>query len=508
MGRADGLLFGGALLAGVMLGRPALLLVPSIVALLQLLSGNVAVPRILLCAVLAGVGAFRAPETSPVATLDQDLLSSTIAVGHVSSVPTATDAGQRFLLDVAAVLVDDEWRAAPFTALLTLRGNDFNAGDKVWVRWALSAPEDVSPSFLTYLRSEGAVTTARVFAGEVQVKGTSFRRPFGDVRERVSAFLRGASHGDGGALLAGLVTGDDSSLSEGGALAFQRTGTTHITAVSGSNLALVAGLWGALGTAAGWRRRWWLGAAIVGSVWIYAGVVGFEPPALRAAAVVSLTVYGLRIGRRPDPLTLVVVAAAAMALADPAMVHSLSFQLSVVTSAALVSCLPRRSGAKLSVWFRGALTGVVCAQFAALPLLVATFGVWTPLGVPANLAILPLVSLTFTIAFFAALIGFALPAVGTYLAVLASFGAIWIVEIVEWMDRLAQPVSLGPRNDLHVLLVTTLSVVTVGALSGDVRCWLHDVPVGRVRHGILSPVAVASFGGGALAGILAFLLFW
>ena len=508
MGKADGLLFGGALLTGVMVGLPALLLVPSIVALIQLVGGSVAVPRILLCAVLAGIGAYRAPESTPVVTFGQDVLSSAIAVGEVSSVPTATDDGQRFLFDVAAVLVDAEWRTTRFTALLTLRGNDFNAGDTVWVAWVLSAPEDVSPSFLAYLRSEGADTTAKVFAGEVQVKGNSIRRPFGELREQVSAFLRSASPGDGGALLAGLVTGDDSSLTEGSALAFQRTGTTHITAVSGSNLALVAGLWSALGTAAGWRRRWWLGAAIVASVWIYAGVVGFEPPALRAAAVVSLTVYGLRIGRRPDPLTLVVVAAAAMAMANPAMVHSLSFQLSLVTSAALVSCLPRRSDANVSAWFRSAMTGVVCAQFAALPLLIATFGVWTPLSVPANLAILPLVPWTFTAAFFGGLVGLAWPAAGTFLAKLASFGATWIVDIVETIDRVAKPVSLGTSNDLNLFLVTTLSVVIVGALSGDVRSWLNDVTLANRTDGSLSRVTAASLCGGALAGILVFLLVW
>jgi ComEC/Rec2-related protein len=502
MGKADGLLFGSALLTGVLLGWPALLLVPSIAAVIQFSYGRIVLPRILLCTLLAGIGALRAPESPTTFSFDEDVLTSSSAVGQVVSVPRAATGGQRFLFDVEAVLIDDEWRTTSFTALLTLRGSDLNIGDTVWIAWSLSAPEDVSPSFLTYLHGEGADTTAAVFAGEVQSNGTSIRRPFGELQQAVSEFLRGASPGDAGALLAGLVTGDDSALSNASALAFQRTGTTHITAVSGSNLALVAALWTVLGTAAGWRRRWWLSVAIVVSVWIYAGVVGFEPPATRAAAVVSLAVLGMHTGRRPDALTLVIVAAAAMALTDPAMTRSLSFQLSLVTSAALVTCLPRRPEAGPAAWLRGAIAGVVCAQFAALPLLIASFGVWTPLSIPANLAILPLVTPTFTLAFVAAIVGLGWPAAGTLIAELAAIGATWIVEIVVAFGRIALPVPFGRGSHTIMLLVTTLSMVVVGAMSRDIRRWSNDISATQSSGDRVPVITLAAFCGGTLVGIV------
>ena len=317
MGRADGLLVGGSLLSGVLLGPRAILLAPTVYVLVQLLVGRVDVPRIVLCCLFAGIGSLRTPDGPAVFAFDTAVLSSTSAIGQVRSMPESVDGGQRFLLDVDVVLVADEWQVTRFTALLTLRGGDSNVGDKLWVAWSLAPPENLPPEYLAYVHSQGADTTAVAFTGDVRERGESWRRPFVELRQTLSDTLRTAAPDDSGALLAGLATGDDSRLGERASAAFLDTGTTHITAVSGSNLALVAGVWSALGSASGWRRRWWLGAAIVASVWVYAAVVGFQPPAMRAAVVVSLTAFAIRVGRRADPLTLVLLAAGAMAMVDP-----------------------------------------------------------------------------------------------------------------------------------------------------------------------------------------------
>src|SRR3712207_7452256 len=49
------------------------------------------------------------------------------------------------------------------------------------------------------------------------------------------------------ALLAGLVTGDDAALSPARQESFLETGTTHLTAVSGSNLAILLVIAASLG---------------------------------------------------------------------------------------------------------------------------------------------------------------------------------------------------------------------------------------------------------------------
>ncbi len=506
MARADGLLIGGSILAGMFLGPVAMALAPAICLLVQVLGGRVAVKRLLLCCLLAGVGSLRSPAPSSAIEFDPALLASTGAVGEVRSMPKSATQGQQFLFAVESVMIDDEWHSRSFTTLLTLPGRDLNVGDSLWVAWALNAPRNLPPDFLAYVQSQGADTTAIAFTGEVRAVGDSWRRPFVAVRRTLSDLLVAASPGDSGALLAGLVTGDDSQLSEPATEAFRRTGTTHITAVSGSNFALVAAVWGMLGAAGGWRRRPWLVAAIVVSVWVYAAVVGFEPPATRAAIVASLTASAVRVGRRADPLTLVVLAAAGMALATPQLAHSLSFQLSLVTSAVLVSCLPRNPEAGPRAWLSGALTGVIAAQFAALPILVATFGTWSLLSIPANLAILPLVPLTFGLALAAALLGLLSPAIGTALAGIAGVGASGILGVVNELGALAAPVSVGLGGRLSLVLVAALSVLVVACLNRDVQRLFDESPESSSRTFTRRSLVFAWFGGGVMVASAAFLL--
>ena len=118
-------------------------------------------------------------------------------------------------------------------------------------------------------------------------------------------------------LLSGLVTGDDDGFSTERKDAFIRTGTTHLTAVSGSNLALVAGILATIGSATIGRHRVpWQLVTIIG-VWAYALISGAQAPSVRAAIVATAAVLAFRVGRRPDFVTLILLAAGAMVLVEP-----------------------------------------------------------------------------------------------------------------------------------------------------------------------------------------------
>ena len=98
----------------------------------------------------------------------------------------------------------------------------------------------------------------------------SVQRAVADLRTRLGTVLRRSAPGDAGVLLSGLVTGDDDGFSPERKNAFIRTGTTHLTAVSGSNLALVAGILATVGSATiGRHRASWQFVTILG-IWAYA----------------------------------------------------------------------------------------------------------------------------------------------------------------------------------------------------------------------------------------------
>jgi competence protein ComEC len=226
-----------------------------------------------------------------------------------------------------------------------------------------------------------------MFAETIRVvdSTSTVARMLADARARLGAVLRSAAPGDSGVLLTGLVTGDDAGFSPARERAFMQTGTTHLTAVSGSNLALVAGILATAGAmTVGRYRLVWQALTLIG-IWSYAFLSGAQAPAVRAAIVASAAVLAFRFGRRPDFPTLIVLAAGGLALLDPGHVEALGFRLSVAASLALAVVLP---GMVQTGRFRAvpsALAGVVAAQLATLPLLLPVFGTISLLSVPANL---------------------------------------------------------------------------------------------------------------------------
>ena len=98
------------------------------------------------------------------------------------------------------------------------------------------------------------------------------------------------------ALMAGILLGDDSGLPEDAQQAFRDTGTAHIVAISGFNIAILAGLIVLLLGKILPRATAALGAVI----WIgaYTLLVGGSPPVVRAAIMGAVGLFGGLIGRR------------------------------------------------------------------------------------------------------------------------------------------------------------------------------------------------------------------
>ncbi len=80
----------------------------------------------------------------------------------------------------------------------------------------------------------------------------------------------------------GVETGIPEALQE----AFAVTGTSHIVAISGANLTLVAGIFAALARRIGGRKREL--ALTVTAVWLYTLLVGAAAAVVRAAIMASL----------------------------------------------------------------------------------------------------------------------------------------------------------------------------------------------------------------------------
>lgn len=397
--------------------------------------------------------------------------------GTVSTPPTSTGRYQSFQLTVSEAEINDTWQPATGTVCVT--GEPLprpGLADEVMVIGRSESITDQPAAIRGYLRFRGCGASLFAQFIAIDARGTGWERAFALRRDHVSQILHRAAPGDAGALLSGLVTGDDHALTRPRVAAFRRTGTTHITAVSGSNIALIVSILVTVGVAGGVRRLLFWQVAVVMAIWAYAVLVGGEPPVVRAALVASFALIAVRFGRRPDYVTLIALAAVSMVLLEPAQIWSLSFQLSFAASLGIVVVMSGLSN-------EGALTGVIAAfrasiaaQIATLPVLWVVFGELSLTSLPANLLIAPLIGLAFPLAALAAAAGSLWAPLAEVIALPARIAADLVFDVVDRLGGSDRALAtIGESSAVEALLISGVAVGVILLMSTDARRWLNRV---------------------------------
>ncbi|MFA6604313.1 MAG: ComEC/Rec2 family competence protein [Patescibacteria group bacterium] len=231
--------------------------------------------------------------------------------------------------------------------------------------------------------------------------------------------------------LLGLLIGDRDGLPPDLVAAFRSTGTSHILAVSGYNVARVAEIFLLLFAAATVRRRRAACFSLAG-VLIFAVVAGAEASVIRAAAMGCTALVATVVGRRYSATAALSLAASAMLAFDPLLLrHDVGFQLSFAAVLGLhglgeplakrLTFLPEFLGIRRSA---GETLG---ATLATLPIIILAFGRVPLLGPVANLLILPLIP--WIMALGAG--GIILAAFWFSVGQLPALAAVWLLRVIE-----------------------------------------------------------------------------
>ncbi|RHK04969.1 ComEC/Rec2 family competence protein [Olsenella sp. AM04-33] len=239
--------------------------------------------------------------------------------------------------------------------------------------------------------------------------------PLGAVLRMRQAVLASFSpdESDGAAVLAGSVCGDRAPIrSRGLDDAFATCGVSHLVAVSGGHLAILAGTLAALlgKTRLGPGVR---GSLALGVIALFIVFCGAPASAVRAGIMSCVSFGGSLVGRRSHALSSTCAAALAMALLDPYVSGQLGFLLSVASVVGIclfgsyashaldvLTCMPRHPGrhkpalahtlGRLRSNACDALGVSVVAQLFTLPLTCPAFGEVSLIAPIANLVLAPL----------------------------------------------------------------------------------------------------------------------
>ena len=282
---------------------------------------------------------------------------------------------------------------------------------------------------------------------------------------RLRAGLRAAAAplpDDERGLLPGLVVGDISRLPADLAADFTTVGLTHLTAVSGSNVAIVLAAVLALAGRAGIGIR--VRPVLAGLALVAFVVLARPSPSvLRAAVMGAVALLALLTGGRRRAVPSLAGAVLVLVLVSPPLAASAGFALSVLATAGLVvfaspwrDALARR----MPAWLADALAVPAAAQVACGPVVVALAGTLGLLSVPANLLAVPAVGPATVLGVVAALTAPVCLPLAQVAAWLAYLPTAWLVLLARRGSDLplaALPWPDGARGALLLALLTGLA---------------------------------------------------
>ena len=246
-----------------------------------------------------------------------------------------------------------------------------------------------------YLAAQGIVASCQATALTIVRHDDSPAGRLEALRQASGDALQRVLPEPGGGLAAAILIGLRDRVDRNVAAAFTAAGVSHIVAISGWNIAIVAAVVAALLRGRLPRRR----RAIVTILAIlgYTLFAGASPSVNRAAVMAAVAMAAVESGRGSRVMVGLAWAVAVMVLAEPVVVADVGFQLSAAATAGLLVWarpLTDWLGARaprIPAPLRESLGISLAAQAATLPIVLLTFGRLALIAPLANLVAVPLV---------------------------------------------------------------------------------------------------------------------
>jgi competence protein ComEC len=400
------------LAAGIAVGTvapplaPVLLAAGSIVAIGTLLWRDLVPAEWRLMAVLAplfvaggiAISLLHAATPDPLAELAAMEPGEVVLVGRIASPPERSSFG--YMADLRVERLWYEGREVLRGGGVEVFAGDLSigVGDRVRVDGEISLPQIGEDGFDygRYLATKKI--SALVEATSVRPVGKE-RGWIGQVQRRTDVALGYGLRPREAAVVRGMVLGDRSLMPEELEKSFQRSGVTHVLAISGQHVVILAAvIYFAL-------RLFAIPAAIraaltMGLIWLYILIAGAPPSAIRAGVVATFVLAAPLLGRQVSALHFMSTMLALVLAYNPQLVYSTGFQLSVAAvfgilllTRPLKSLLERtllRPFAKPPEHLSNLISVSLAAQIATSPIVAATFEQVSVVGVLTNLIAVPL----------------------------------------------------------------------------------------------------------------------
>lgn len=396
-----------------------------------------------------------------------------------ASLPDLTSVAGTYQTLAGSVVRDPESRAGSVRVVLAVHSPESLAGANMLVTLPPGAPVrygdalvlrgriELPRSFTTsvgrvfdypgYLKAQGISATVRTPAiVSREPGGNAVLTALYTLKHSFERALSKSLTEPSASLARGILLGEQGSIPEPLYEDFVRAGLVHLLVLSGYNITLVADF---LRRPFGNRKR----GLVVASLGIVAFVVmtGAQETAVRAGVMGLFVLFAQALGRPSLMLRFLFLAGGGMVAWNPyLLLGSPSFALSFLATLGLIVLSPRFETFLIRVptyaGMRTISAATLATQLFVLPYILWMTGFFSPVSVPANLLVLPLMPLIMLISFAAGVVGLISP----LLAALPGFGASALLSYVafvgEGVARIPLALTLPPIPVWGMLLLYAL----------------------------------------------------
>ena len=271
---------------------------------------------------------------------------------------------------------------------------------------------------------------------------------------------------DQAALFTGLVVGDDTQQPVAMIEQFRASGLSHLTAVSGQNVAFVLAV---VGVGLRSLPRWWRFGATLAVIGWFVVLTRVEPSVVRAGAMAALSALAFALGHERTATRTLALAVIGLVLVDPLLVWSVGFWLSVGATFGVSAIAPElEHRLRGPHWLVAPLSITLGAQVGVFLPTWLVFHRMPLFGVVANLLAVPVAGFVMLYGIPAGLVAAAVPALAEVVMWPATAGTRWVSTVA----------GLAARAEPHGRVAAAGWVVQLAALMAVWRGRRRVAPTG------------------------------
>jgi competence protein ComEC len=474
-------------------------------------------PLLIACTLALFLGAgryqFAQPDITPKhIAFYNDRDYDVLVTGFVSDLPDYRDTYTNLRLQVQAVDTGDgDFPAGGLILARVSPNQEYHYGQTLRLRGKLKTPpEDEEFSYRDYLAGKNIYSYMSIAEAThlPDEGGNPVLKAVYAFKEKSIANIYKIFPDPEASLLAGILLGVDSGLPKDIQQAFKNTGTSHIIAISGFNIAIIAGIFTALFSRWFGPRRGATAAVIF--IFLYTFLVGAEASVVRAAIMGSFGLFARQVGRRQMAVNTLLVVAALMCIVNPLYVWDVGFQLSFFATLGLIlysepfSSFSLRiigrftspdNAQRINAPFSDFVLLTLAAQLTTLPIMAYHFKQISLVSIIANPFILPVQPAVMILAGLALLLSYIWIPLGQLAAWIAWPFSVYTIRGVEFFNWPSWILYLGDSSIWFVaffyaaLLSVTFGLPRIKDILASVSERVKNIP----SILILTALAIATF---------------